>query len=268
MNLLVLVKWLINSRIKILFKYITPKSIKILFYQHIGKNDIECESKLLDALALFNIGNKGEFLDIGANLGAWSKYALSKFDQVHAFEPDKQLCKFIKRRFGGKISMYNVALSDTKGTSKFYVPIMDGNEIKSRGSLKENANAGFVQTTRDVIVDKLDNYKFSYVTCIKIDVEGNEFSVLRGGENLLNRFKPLLIIEIEERHHKGESIKIFNYLSGLGYVAFVLDNHVLEDINNVEFEKITIDRRFNNFIFMHKNSQEMISEVKKSFPHY
>ena len=59
------------------------------------------------------------------------------------------------------------------------------------------------------------------------------FNQLKKKYSYLNRFKPVLVIEIEERHHKGDTIKIFNYLSGSGYIAFALDVHVLEDINNM-----------------------------------
>jgi FkbM family methyltransferase len=49
---------------------------------------------------------------------------------------------------------------------------------------------------------------------IKIDVEGAEASVLRGGEQTINRFRPVLLIELH-----GSSEPVVNELRRLGYVA-------------------------------------------------
>ena len=55
---------------------------------------------------------------------------------------------------------------------------------------------------------------------IKCDVEGAELAVLRGAAQTLERFHPLLLIEIEERHTRryGHSAQeVFDLLSAHGY---------------------------------------------------
>jgi hypothetical protein len=55
------------------------------------------------------------------------------------------------------------------------------------------------------------------VDWIKIDVEGAELGVLRGGERTLKRYKPNLLVELHEFHRADISLEVWSYLSALGY---------------------------------------------------
>jgi Methyltransferase FkbM domain len=52
---------------------------------------------------------------------------------------------------------------------------------------------------------------------IKVDVEGAELEVLRGARMTLRRWRPLLSIEIEERHRTGSTRAVPELLHELGY---------------------------------------------------
>jgi hypothetical protein len=53
---------------------------------------------------------------------------------------------------------------------------------------------------------------------IKIDVEGHEQNVLRGGLDTLHRHRPTLLIECESRHNPSSSIdEVFLLLRRMGY---------------------------------------------------
>ena len=245
-----------------------PKKLKNLFWRYKQSKDIEHESLIIDAMSSYYLNNYDHkprvFVDVGANCGSWSDYAMSKFDVIHCFEPDDELYRYLKRRFkNSNICIYNEALSDFNGSGNLYIPTNNGNEIKSRASLCKTANAGFEQLILESKISTLDSCDFSDVNCIKIDVEGNELAVLKGGEETLKQYKPVLIVEIEERHHIGESILIFNYLSGLGYMSLVFDGSLLENINKVRFEEIVANKSFNNFVFIHNDLKEMGFAIKE-----
>ena len=53
--------------------------------------------------------------------------------------------------------------------------------------------------------------KNNQIDFIKIDVEGFELNVIKGFKNLINKYKPILLIEIEKRHN-SDFKKIFNIL--------------------------------------------------------
>src|SRR5690606_11274694 len=63
-------------------------------------------------------------------------------------------------------------------------------------------------------VDSLDLP--SRVRLIKMDVEGHEISALKGAEKLLQRDRPILIVE-------GDSAEVADYLQGFGYTFEKLD---------------------------------------------
>jgi hypothetical protein len=46
--------------------------------------------------------------------------------------------------------------------------------------------------------------------------------VLRGGDSLLRRDRPAILVEIEQRHQETDIQHTFDYLAGLGYVGYAL----------------------------------------------
>lgn len=72
----------------------------------------------------------------------------------------------------------------------------------------------------EVAVRRLDGFGFTDVTAIKLDVEGAEEEVLRGGMATLARCQQVLTVEIEERHRVGSTQAVPALLAGLGYAGF------------------------------------------------
>ena len=81
---------------------------------------------------------------------------------------------------------------------------------------------------------KLDDIIENKVSFIKIDVEGHEKSVISGAKNLILKFKPTLLVEIEQRH-SGVNVKdTINYINNFGYNSYFLkDNDLIAtDVDN------------------------------------
>jgi FkbM family methyltransferase len=111
-----------------------------------------------------------------------------------AFEPIPENYKYLVDHFKN-INILNIALSDYSGHSKFQHVI---NMPARSGFLKveyphsdETINEIFVN------VETLDNI-IPYgvpIAFIKLDVEGAELSVLRGGRRIVEKYKPIIIFE-------------------------------------------------------------------------
>jgi hypothetical protein len=71
-----------------------------------------------------------------------------------------------------------------------------------------------------VPVLRLDDLGLSDVTAIKLDAEGAELEVLQGAATTLARCRPVLSIEIEERHRPGSTSAVPAWLAWLGYHGF------------------------------------------------
>ncbi|MGM3386090.1 FkbM family methyltransferase [Stutzerimonas stutzeri] len=73
--------------------------------------------------------------------------------------------------------------------------------------------------------DMVDSLRLARVDIIKIDIEGGEIACLQGAETVLRRFRPMLIVEVQDfsARQAGWSVKeLFQYLSGFGYEFFTI----------------------------------------------
>lgn len=59
----------------------------------------------------------------------------------------------------------------------------------------------------------MDKFNIERVALIKIDVEGHEIEVLKGGANTLRRSRPIVLVEIKS-HNIDEA---FSFFAGMEY---------------------------------------------------
>uniref|UniRef100_B8HNC4 Methyltransferase FkbM family n=1 Tax=Cyanothece sp. (strain PCC 7425 / ATCC 29141) TaxID=395961 RepID=B8HNC4_CYAP4 len=212
-----------------------PKHLQLPTYYYTLKlfDNLEPELLFLDKL----ISKKGKAIDIGANRGIYS-YALSKLCcNVIAFEPQASIAQNLHdyaHVFGKPIEIYNCGLSDKEIDAYLDIPIIRGKLRKSLASglariSDSDSKLRSDSTERTLIkIKKLDSYNFVDIVFIKIDVEGHEDKVIEGAKETILREKPVLLIEIEQRHHPEVCIsKIFNKVESLGYQGYFLLNSTL-----------------------------------------
>lgn len=201
-------------------------------------------------------------IDVGANVGLFTLALHQRTRQVIAFEPLPALAAELRHRFGPSVQVLEVALSDRAGATTLFVPYEGQRAIESRASLNDDANPDFALRPLQVETRRLDAYGFDDVGIIKIDVEGHELAVLRGAEQTIRRCRPVLVVEIEERHHPGKSWEIIRYILGLGYSGLFLRGGLLVDIEQFDFATMQDEKNakrpfaersvdyINNFVFV------------------
>jgi FkbM family methyltransferase len=243
-----------------------PESLRLPFRYHYSRvrGRLEKEIFYLEQL----VGDGKRAIDIGANKGIYS-YALSQVcDIVEVFEPQCWCTEGIvaySKAYRRKINVHNVGLSNLNGALTLHLPISNndysswvpglGNVVTGLGSFRELEGE---QTLVNVPVRQLDDYKFTDVSFIKIDVEGHESRVIAGGSQTLVREKPVILIEIEQRHLGEQSIdEIFEQISELGYEGSFLYKHRMIPLSEFSYQvnqKPFLDNVFSeeyikNFIF-------------------
>ena len=93
---------------------------------------------------------------------------------------------------------------------------------------------------------KLDDIDIgNKIGLIKIDVEGHEKNVLQGGIETVKNNKPILLVEIEERHTNTPITKIITFINSIGYKAFISKENDL-----IEIDKVKDLKKENNFFFL------------------
>jgi FkbM family methyltransferase len=195
------------------------------------KGCLEPEFSLLEEL----IGNGKRVLDVGANIGLYS-YVLSNLcDRVESFEPQPWAYNRLKNYQIKNINCHNVGLSDTEGYLDLNIPIINGEEIDGLASFRDLPGE---KNTIKVPVHRIDDYNFDDVSFMKIDVEGYEKEVIKGALSTIEKSRPNILVEIEQRHLKEGSIDdVFKWIGDIGYQGYFLENGIVNDIELFSFEK-------------------------------
>jgi FkbM family methyltransferase len=195
-------------------------------------------------------------IDIGANEGFFAHHLLPLAGSVIAFEPLPQMLERLRKRYANQMEIHGVVLSDHEGQGELRYA---AGSYMSATIAESNASAwesGRVVETVVAPMKTLDGFRLTNVGFIKIDVEGHEEAVLRGGFETIKREHPKLMIEIEERHAAGSLTRVTAFLKDLGYLGFYLDAKRLYPISQFDpYRDQVIDnskggRYINNFLFL------------------
>ena len=182
----------------------------------------------MDEIAFFRaLHRPGVILDIGAHDGLLTR-PLSELPgaRVIAFEPLPQARERLLAGFGGAlpphVTLRAEALGAGPGEAVLSLPILDGEPAEQWASIaKDYAEHPHLDTERHrVPVIALDSLGLGQVSAVKLDAEGGELEVLEGARGTLTRCRPVLSIEIEERHRPGSTRDVPALLDALGYAGW------------------------------------------------
>ncbi|WP_328702988.1 FkbM family methyltransferase [Arenibaculum pallidiluteum] len=179
----------------------------------------------------------GTAFDIGANSGTYTHRLARLAARVIAFEPNPHLAEVLDTRFrsliaAGSVRIERCALSDEAGSAELFVP----RRASALASVEwqPGAEGGLEGETVRVRRARLDDWSAETVGLIKVDVEGHELAVLRGGLGLIGRDRPNLLVEAEERHHPGTLDALKALLLPMGYRGFYLHNGLLRSMDRFD----------------------------------
>lgn len=149
------------------------------------------------------------FVDVGANQGFYTILAglrVGDSGRVFAFEPAaterRKLLRNLRMNRLSTVAVEASALGRQEGTTEFHLC------LDHQGSWSSIRHPAADVTARRVVVEvpitTLDAYLLrdkavDRVDMMKIDVEGGELDVLRGAQEVLRRFRPLILCELEDR---------------------------------------------------------------------
>ena len=168
-------------------------------------------------------------IDVGSEYGYYAIKAgtiVGNEGKVLAIEAHPKTCSLLKKN----ISLHNLtnrvfpickAVGKEKGTAKLYETISPGStsiispqspfsanknrllmwlEFAKSGDLLNVILKRFTCMPYSVPMDTLDGiaeeYGFEKINLVKIDVEGAELDVLRGSSDMLEKHKPILLVEV------------------------------------------------------------------------
>lgn len=207
-------------------------------------------------------------VDAGANIGVFTYGFLSRGANVVAVEPQPgcaaQIRAFyesglprVERR--GSLDLRVEALGNESGSAILYVPLRNGRADDESASLAE----GEGESIRiEVPVRRLDDYGLDNVKVIKMDVEGRELPALEGASATIRRWRPAILVEIEQRHHAEPIAGVFAQIDsivGSGYAtSFLGPGNQMRPLKEFDVERDQLALRDNplsrayvrNFFFL------------------
>lgn len=183
-----------------------------------------------------NLKEGDTFIDVGANVGYLSAIGanlVGETGEVHAFEPIPLYFEALKRLVLHNpkyhIVVNQCALGENNGQAKidFAKPPYIGGSSMASGVLPNN----IPRDTIEVPVMRLDDYieqkriKKDKISLIKIDVEGFEFSVLKGLQKYFENtnYQPPIICEIVPSAYpllQTSRQELIDYMKQYGYDAY------------------------------------------------
>lgn len=168
-------------------------------------------------------------VDVGANYGVYALSLARKVGpsgQVWAFEPSTHTAQLLEESAAANgtswLKVLQQALSDRQGTAWLQMP--GQSELNSLASLDANGIASDAGPGEAVPVTTLDScleqFGWGNVDVLKIDAEGEEERILRGGARFFQHRSPLVMFEVKagvEVH-----LDLVDRFQELGYQCFYL----------------------------------------------
>lgn len=203
-------------------KVVVPDSLDLLtpFVLQEQRDWFEDEIRFLRGL--LKPGQKA--IDIGANYGLYTLSVASvvgRSGRVWAFEPASATADLLRQSVAANgfdhVTVEQCAMSEQEGSAQFTMHDHAECNALVRGAL-------MTQPTEFVSLVTLDSYArahdWSGIDFIKIDAEGEEVNILRGGQEFLTRNAPLIQYEI--RAGRDLDLDLVRSFSDLGYESYRL----------------------------------------------
>jgi len=172
-------------------------------------------------------------LDVGAHAGQYTKLfaRLARHGRVYAIEPQSYALRILRTaiRFNRlrNVEILSLALGAAPGTATLTIPVKtSGSYGFGLAHLGPHTRAGTAEietvevTTLDDLAARLALTRLDF---IKADIEGWEQAMIEGGRATLARFKPALLLELNESHLRragGSVAALWRMLSELSYRAY------------------------------------------------
>lgn len=169
-------------------------------------------------------------LDIGANLGLMAIEMAAKGADVYAFEPDHYNYHLLKRNLRANrlnASTFNIAMLNHGGYTEFYYDHKNlGNHSVAASNIEQPSGR------THVFCSSIDEFFKTKIDFIKVDTQGCDYHVLKGGTQSIMKWHPEMIVEYYPKGLLNMGIlpgRLLEFISELGYEYETIDYPIPAD---------------------------------------
>ena len=216
-----------SGLIKFIEKVIRSHPLVYFFFRYLIRftNIFEDDAH---GVSYLRFDKKINIIDVGASDGIASKFFIKKLNvaNILCFEPYMPYVKILKKLNYKNMRVYNYGIGDKNSSFKVFYPrykflktnfdlvtytFYEKKELQKQINLdfKFKKNIQIIQ--KKIYLRKINKLNLK-ISLIKIDVNGHEFSVIKGLSKIIRKDKPVLIFETDKNINKiNNYLKKFNY---------------------------------------------------------
>jgi FkbM family methyltransferase len=185
-------------------------------------------------LVLQHLPPGGVAVDVGANIGVYTlrmAKRAGRTGRVYAFEPEPDNFQILRKNVGDNgftnVYTFDVALSDRRAPVSLYLSWDNygDHRIYDAAYRRPRRTVEVMTDSLDrIVLDELDEH--GPVSVIKIDTQGYEPFVLRGGERVIRRDRPPIFLEYWPFGYQragADSGWMMRFLGGLYRGSYFID---------------------------------------------
>lgn len=164
-------------------------------------------------------------VDVGANYGLYTltlATGVGDAGRVWAFEPASRTFSYLERTLGeaglSQVTAIRAGLSDREGEARFHLSL--NSELNSLQPIVGSSGGGDETVTLRTLDACAAEWDWGEIDFVKLDAEGEEEAIVRGGGRVFAAGSPLVMVELlhGERVNQG----LLDELSRLGYGSYRL----------------------------------------------
>jgi FkbM family methyltransferase len=184
------------------------------------------------------VQNKAVIIDVGAHIGLLSVILAKRAGnggKVYSFEPTPSTFQILKEtikinHLDAVIVPVNAAVSNTEGKATFYVTnFVAHNSNSLSNNLRNYGNERGIEVDVTSIDSFTHQNKTGKIDVIKIDVEGAEYSTLKGASRVIDESRPFIILALHPDSivNFGDTLSdIWDYVKSKNYHVFHLSKEI------------------------------------------
>ena len=210
------------------------------------------------------VGHGGTVLDVGANIGVYtleSSIIVGRAGRVISIEAAPLHITALKENIDlngiNNVSLIESAVGDSTGWVTLARPRGGNLGMFTVGSV--NADEAYSVPLRR-IDDLLEGHEIKSIDLIKMDIEGSEYRALRGAANTLAKYKPTILVELNEsalHGCKSCARDVKELLRENGYRGWQIGRTAVRPISDIQAE-----HRCDECIFVHQENKSVMERLQ------